>query len=227
MASFREVFSILTTFVISCCGIYLGLFLGVLILFPQKIEFKSLVLKPTQDDPSGGFKKIGQLIIGTSFSIIFLNIIGITLSGIGNIVQKILIEPLTPMEENILDFKRFGENYIWIFIIVAFSILIGIYAYITLMYYNDLLKKYKRNRLNPFLEKKFEVISKIVNYESKLKITNKDWNELQKYDYFIKEINSISNWPVRFTFIVTIFGTGFLPAILTLIFKLIEIFVLK
>jgi len=52
-------------------------------------------------------------------------------------------------------------------------------------------------------------------------------NDLQKSNLLINEINSISNWPTRNRFIVYILSSGFLPAIITIIFKSIEVFVLN
>lgn len=223
----KMTYSLFQVFIYGNLGFLLAIPLNIVGNFPKEIDLDNLVLRPSQDDPSGGFKKLGRLVISVSFAIIILFIITAVIEGVELIVQRLITEPFIPMKESVLEIESIFEGLAPLIIVISLSIIVGLLASMIFDPYNELLEKYKKKRLKPLLQKKYEILQKIFNENSQAKMSNKQLNELQKCNYLINEINSISKRLIRFTLLVTIFGSGFLPAIITIIFKVIEIFVLK
>lgn len=227
MIILRMIYSLFQFFTYINLGILIAIPINIIKNFPKEIDLDDLVLKPSQNDPSGGFRNLGLIVIKVTFVMIFLIIILAVIDGIELIVQRLITEPFTPMKENVLEIESLFEGLAPLIGFILFSMLVGLLAYLILDPYNIMLKNYKKKRLKPLLEKKHEILQKVFNENSQAKMSNRQLNELQKCNYLMTEINSISNWPVRFTLLVTILGSGFLPAIIIIIFKVIEVFVLK
>jgi len=227
MASIKICLNILCSCTIQIIVMILSSCIGVISAFPKDLDQEKLYLKPTKYDRSGGFKPIGQFMLWHFIVLILIYSIHQIINGIEVIIQVLITEPLTVVTKDTLITSNFTEKFIPFLLIIFATFMVSIYILITLTSYKNLIKNYKEKKLKPLLEKKHKIIENSITDETKIKLTNANLTELNKLDYLINELNSVSNWIISFRGVIAILGSGLLPAIITVIFKVIEIFVLK
>lgn len=200
--------------------------IGCLNSFAESLDISKLTLKPTSKDKTGGFREIGKIVRNISLIFVIIVMVQTIISIIEKTVQLIITESYILIQEDIFVTNSQFEYLALVFLTIILIFIILYILYVGLKPYNTLIKYYKNRKLKSLYESKNNLVNKIFEKDSNLKITNKDYNELQKCDYLINEVESIDNWPLSLSRILVIFSSGMLPAIITLVFKIIEIFVL-
>lgn len=188
-------------------------------IFRKRIDEKKIILKPSNQDPSGGFKEIGLLaikIFGLISCIYLFYSILLIIEFFGN------IHIFEQLSQQTLNNSEYPIGII-IFLILMPLLNFLLNGIVNLIPYNQLLKRYKNYQLQLLFKKKNLLISKSLK-KANINIAEKDMKTLQKIDYLIKEIESISNWPISFKFYASIFSSSLLPGLIALIITLLRLY---
>jgi hypothetical protein len=177
-----------------------------IIQLPKKATHETIKLDFATEDKSGGFKPVGMLLFRLILAITFFCLAGLFMFYIMYLYG--------------LKFISFSFN---IPLLIILPILSFIFIFLfPQKNYHKLLKDLKKHKLD-FVREKKNVLLSLTLFHDEVKWAKEDADKLNQYNLLINEIESISNWPLSYEKIYSLFIATLIPLVVEIIIRLLKI----
>ena len=188
-----------------------------------RVDVKKLRIYPSKKNHFIVFTNIGKLIAKVSFTILITALIFEVITAIETILGLYIIRSATPLYM----VNQLFSVSLTVRIIASLTPLIYfLIVFLTPQYFIlRKIKYYKINKLKPLEERKLELMNKILSGDIEETNRKKNLEELSEIDYIRDQVYSVNNWVFNYKTYVSIFISSLLPIIITIVSKILDIYV--